>query len=133
MCHLHWRTADGESAARVSAMICPYCSTTIAATWQPMFHITDSLGRTEEEPKREHYAYNADGTYTTTLQWMDCQQEDCKRTIVRVLVKLERWDKDAGRGGLMVEVWSDEWIAVPQVSGARKVDPLVPENYARDY
>lgn len=103
-------------------MKCPFCCDNTAEVWIPLLNNHDSdrqnIGKSSHclymgsqllPPNRRRYIQ---------VEWMQCQSPDCEELIVRVT----RRDVDN----------SKQWFAVPRKT-VPTIDPLVPENYARDY
>src|SRR5260370_19454565 len=63
---------------------------------------------------------------TYSLDWMRCGNEDCKQLVIRMHV--------FNPGRYLLSETKETWFVLPRFSAAaRAVDPLVPENFRRDF
>jgi hypothetical protein len=114
-------------------MVCPYCSRHIAETWQPLQLSTDEVGRTT--PANSHISSNLpreDGrndfdVVTVTVQWLKCQNLECRQVLVRVT----RWVTPVNQNPKPKSV--ETWFAVPNKRSAPPLDDSVTDPYRRDY
>jgi hypothetical protein len=114
-------------------MVCPFCLHDIAATWQWLTTHTDELGRPRPQflPQILSDVPSAPETagvrITVTVQWLLCQNTECRQVIVQI-VRVEH------KLGSQAEVPKQEsWIALPKKRSIPIVDPLVPMSMKNDY
>src|SRR5260370_16063146 len=68
----------------------------------------------------------AEGGTTYTIDWMRCGNAECKQLVIRMHV--------FNPGGYLRSETRETWFVLPRFSAAaRAVDPLVPENFRRDF
>jgi Domain of unknown function (DUF4145) len=116
-------------------MKCPTClQNTMPEQWTN-FETLDPRKRFESaieavaagslKPQPEAWLEAAGGT-SYSLDWMRCGNEDCKQLVIRMHVFTQ--------GGYERSGLRETWFVLPRFgSTARPVDPLVPENFRRDF
>ncbi len=149
MMQMQWLESDvldiavnTEPLEDAPTMVCPFCSHDIPELWQRLFTHSDEVGRdlatnayTSDvhsviPSKRDPSYPQAQRIVGVMVEWLRCQNADCRQIVVRV-VRLEMTRKSPN---LKKEVDSvDSWLAVPKVKAPPILDPLVTKKYARDY
>jgi len=99
-------------------MKCPTCGENTPDSWQALFRSAEGGGITHGMSR------GPTGLIGITLDWMQCANDKCKEAVVRI--------HQSAHGSLADVVEKETWYACPRRS-RRKVDPLVPESFTRDY
>jgi hypothetical protein len=116
----------------MAALTCPFCQSKIPTLFQPLCRITGTDGKPATSPAKEirvnlgrSPAHIHDLAVTVGLYWMQCPA--CNEVIVTVRrgyhSAIEQLDLAA----------AELWFAVPKKPNPRRLDPLVPDPYRRDY
>src|ERR1700683_345906 len=115
-------------------MLCPFCSHDIAANWRVLSSIVDELGRTRNAIRDQldtHVTEQGRGCPVNVIvQWLICQNDECKQIVVRVIRNQTKPSIMAGKPGAVV---SEIWFAVPKVKSVPPLDKLIVDPLRKDY
>jgi hypothetical protein len=110
-------------------MDCPKCGESFLGNWQALFTGADALGkslRTATSQIPNNIAMPGDQELTITTDWMECPHAKCRTLIFRVMENV--YDPDADDEG-----FDRESVVWPTGAGGRKVDALIPTEFAEPY
>lgn len=121
----------------IEFMVCPFCSHDIAAAWQGLTAHTDELGRALPQflPQVVSIIPGKTGEVnrrvTVYVNWLLCQNTECRQVVVQITrVEQPLPSSPTGAAG---NPKIESWIALPQLKDPPVLDPLITQNYAKDY
>ncbi len=113
-------------------MLCPFCSHDIAGNWQTLISTCDELGRqrTAQSQLNTHVLEGGNRyPVVVTVQWLICQNEECKEIIIQVGRTQTRPPKE----GKPSFPDSRVWLALPKVKSIPPLDKLIVDPLRKDY
>jgi hypothetical protein len=115
-------------------MLCPFCSHDIAANWKVLSSMVDELGRTRNAIMDQLDTHVTEQgrrcPVNVVVQWLICQNDECKQIVVRVIRNQTKPSIMAGKPGAVV---SEIWFAVPKVKSVPPLDKLIVDPLRKDY